>query len=141
MTKQWSLREVFAERFAELETALETLLRSSVYELHGNEVGKIPTDGGIYRVMLRDAGLRKSVYVGQAKNLHQRLVRNHLTGSLERSTLLRKLVKSGQAKDLASAKEFLREQCVIQYLVEAEERRRTRCEHFAIAVLSPELND
>ncbi|MGO5113781.1 GIY-YIG nuclease family protein [Candidatus Avoscillospira sp. LCP25S3_F1] len=77
----------------------------------------IPEVPGVYAIFNQNTGV--CLYVGRTKNLRQRLYNNHLMGPTSNARLKKYLIDDpGEEKivDLPSAKQYLREECYVQYL-------------------------
>lgn len=130
---------------AEARTALgeqiEALLVATPMRFGTDLRGALPQDPGVYRVALTGINVSGSLYVGQSKHLRNRVWGDHVKGDRRGSTVLRKLISSGRATEERSAVAFLFASCHVQFITVQGERMRRRLEHYAIALLDPELND
>lgn len=102
---------------------------------------KLPSEGGVYRIFEKGADWRSSVYVGKSGNLQNRIYRSHLMGNQSVSPLKRKLIQDGRCTDEKAVKRYLRDNCMIQFVLINDEAERMWFEHFAIAVLKPLYDD
>ena len=71
------------------------------------------------------------LYVGRTKNLRQRLYNNHLMGSKSNARLKKYLIEDNSEPfviDLASAKEYLIENCYFQFIAEPDVIKRGQIE-------------
>ncbi len=84
---------------------------------------------GVYAITNFHTG--EVLYVGRTKNLRQRLYNNHLMGP-ESNARLKKYLKDDPDEtavtDMAKAKEYLKENCYFQYLVEQDVLKRGQLE-------------
>ena len=103
----------------------------------------LPKQMGVYCISERKNDTFERIYVGRSKNLQKRIYRNHLIGSRRNSTLRRKIDKFEKHSDEDSISNYLREQCVTQFIVfdDKDKLERNFFEHFAIAALRPKFND
>lgn len=129
------------ELVAKHTARLKLLLAAPCAAFDSDKPDSFPMEGGVYRVLEKGAVSGKTLYVGKAKNLRRRILRNHLGNDASVSTLRRKLIKTGRGVDAASITAFLRTSCDIQLISIPEPLERTSFEHFAISLLSPDLND
>ena len=84
---------------------------------------------GVYVISHRKTG--EVLYVGRTKNLRRRLYTNHLMGPPANARLKKYLVEDDHEpdiRDMAEAKQYLRENCQFQYLVEPDSTRRGQLE-------------
>ena len=109
----------------------------------GNLHGALPTESGIYRVFKKGSDWTESIYVvgNRTGTLQDRVYGNLLMGDSGAHTLKRKLIKVGICPDEESVKQYLKNNCLVQFLVIPEVRERSLIEHFTISVLKPEYND
>jgi excinuclease UvrABC nuclease subunit len=99
-----------------------------------------PYKPGVYRVSRASSGPSANVYVGETTNLAERIYQ-HLMANRRASTLKDKLITRGGMRNEDAVKQFLRQECAVQYVVVADEKERIGFEHFAIAILHPQFND
>jgi len=95
----------------------------------------------VYRISEKTSDWQRSVYVGQSSNLQRRIYNYHLMGTRHVSTLRRKLIKSDRYADDNAVKQYLRDECLVQFVTMPEDNERTSFEHFAVTVLKPRYND
>jgi hypothetical protein len=99
----------------------------------------IPSDGGIY--FISDLSRREEIiYIGQSSNLSQRVYTNQLQGDKMASQIKMALIEHERAKDLDSAKDYLRKFCALRFDIVHDYREREMREGFAIAVLKPQFS-
>ena len=103
--------------------------------------GALPVEGGVYRVFEIGANWQDSVYIGKSTNLQNRIYHDHLMGNRQASTLKKKLIANGLFPDENAVKQYLRQKCLVQFVVIQDDAERTSFEHFAVAVLRPKYND
>ncbi|MBU0596210.1 hypothetical protein KJ567_05970 [Candidatus Bipolaricaulota bacterium] len=72
--------------------------------------------------------------------LRQRLYVNHLMGN-QSGNLRRQLVDRGRVPDLDAAKDWIRANCALRYLVLQDADALIWGEHFMLAMLRPEFGD
>ncbi len=79
---------------------------------------QIPDAPGVYVIKIQDS--EETLYVGRTKNLRQRLYSNHLHGPLSNARLKKYLIEDPNEpsiKDLAAAKQYLKDFCYVQFQV------------------------
>ena len=89
----------------------------------------LPAKPGVYAIFRKDTG--ETLYVGRTKNIRQRLYNNHLHGPFTNARLKKYLVEDPNEPaipDIATAKQYLLENCYFQYTVEADTMARGRLE-------------
>ena len=123
------------KRIEQLEEELGKLSASPRLKLNKNDLAKVPEAWGLYRIFMPRSD--RTLYIGKSKNIRRRL-RNDLLTLTGSHTLKNKLKYEWNLK----RKEIIPylNQCRIQ-LIMGKEIYITPLEHFAIAVLEPELND
>lgn len=89
----------------------------------------LPVEPGVYAIFLTDTD--EALYVGRTKNLRQRLYKNHLHGSINNARLKKYLAEDAnvsEVPDFDSAKQYLKENCYCQFIVEPDMLARGRLE-------------
>ena len=120
---------------------LADLMSAEFVDFASGTTKSLPRTGGVYRVCKRGQSGIATIYVGKSKNLRRRVHGDHLLGDRVASTLKRKLIRDTPCEDEADVKQFLTDNCCVQYIEIEEERERTWFEHFAVAMLRPPCND
>lgn len=118
------------KRFQEAMGAYQTLTHSPVYTFE--ELKPSMLEDGlavVYVISHRETG--EVLYVGRTKNLRRRLYTNHLMGP-PANARLKKYLKEDEnepgIRNMEEAKQYLRENCQFQYVVESDSRRRGQLE-------------
>ncbi|MDX1377496.1 MAG: GIY-YIG nuclease family protein [Anaerolineales bacterium] len=104
-----------------------------------NLQAKLPNQGGVY--CISEKSDKTIIYIGQSKNLRNRIYRNHLMGHQRNSTLRRKIVKKEKFSSEDQVKDYLHQHCLVQIIEIEDKLERNLFEHFAIAMLKPKYND
>lgn len=131
--------DVLAQKYINL---LDMLLESELLSFNSENLqAMLPQQMGVYCISEKINDVLETVYIGQSKNLQNRIYRNHLMGSRRFSTLKRKIIRAGMFSNEDDVKNYLRERCVVQFVIIENESDRNSFEHFAIAVLRPKFND
>lgn len=120
---------------------LLTLILSGSLPLDDYLRWTLPTNGGVYRIVEDGSATGKSVYVGKAGNLRQRICTSLLKGNPQAHTLKRKLMDRAGYGNQQAARRYLQARCRVQYLELPDQSERGFFEHFAISVLQPKFND
>lgn len=100
----------------------------------------LPKEGGIYHIGEKDAELC-SLYVGEADNLRDCILRGHLMGNRRTIIMKKKLIGSKKFRSEKRAEQYLRERCFVQYVLIEDKRFRRLLKYFLIGVLNPKFND
>jgi len=121
---------------------LDSLLESKMLKFSSEDFRSVlPSHGGVYLISEKINNALERVYIGQSKNIQTRIYRNHLRGSRRVSTLKRKMIRTGMFPNEDEVENYLREKCMIQFLIIDDKFDRNSFEHFVIAVLRPNFND
>ena len=120
---------------------LQKLLDKSANSFDNQLQGKLPTQGGVYRIFENGETWQNSIYVGKTNNIRRRVYKNHFMGSRQASTLRNKLARSFKYENESDINQYLQDNCLVQFLVISEDDNRTSLEHFAVAILHPKYND
>jgi excinuclease UvrABC nuclease subunit len=126
---------------AQYKESLQELLSSTQLSFDENLAKALPRRGGVYRIFEKSADWQNSIYAGESDNLKRRIYNNHLMGHRSNSTFRRKLIDSGQCADENAVKEYLKDLCLVQFIVVKDKAERAQFEHFMIAILKPKFND
>jgi len=101
---------------------------------------EIPTVAGVYLITVITAGKSTKeipYYIGRTKNLRQRIYNNHLMGQFTNARLKKYLVNYKECRDIAEAKEFIKNNCMVRWIEEPDIRNRNAIEGYATGLLSP----
>ena len=128
------------ERVLDLTKWLDEVLRKEPARFDSITPSAIPSEGGIYFISDISQRGEEVVYVGQSGNLSQRIYTNQLQGDKMASQIKVALIEHGRAKDLSSAKDYLRKCCAVRFDVVPDYREREMREGFAKAVLKPQFS-
>ncbi len=96
----------------------------------------IPEISGIY--ILSEKNIDNIVYVGKAKDLRDRIYRNHLMGD-SISGIKGKIMKKGNFTK-EQAKEYMKKYFFVRFM-NFPAKDIVQIEHFAISILTPIFND
>lgn len=127
------------EKIARYRGDLDRLLHSPTYEFSRGDRENVEEAPGLY--VIHDKTFRQILYVGESNNLQRRLFSDHRSGNRRGSAFRRALSRWKRLEEESKIKEFIIQNCSFQVLLVADKLKRKRLEHFAIAVLSPVLND
>ena len=120
----------FDKRIQEAIKLTSDLLASKMYYF-GELVPSMLEDklAVVYVIFDKDSG--ESLYVGRTKNLRRRLYTNHLMGPVANARLKKYLVEDENKHEITNmheAKQFLKDRCYFQYIVEPKMQRRGQIE-------------
>ena len=96
----------------------ERVLSAPRYPFADIKPALIPDDPGVYIIRLQDSD--ETLYVGRTKNLRQRIYSNHLHGPLSNARLKKYLFEDPtepSITDLATAKQYLKDCCYVQFQI------------------------
>lgn len=131
--------KMLKHRINACEHWLKYLLSSPRFHLDSLSLDSLPKKDAVYRIAEKDAKWR-TLYVGKANYLRTR-IRQNLMGNRRVSPIKRKLIESGKFRSEKRVKQYLENDCFVQYLLVLDKRFRDILEHFIIAILNPEFND
>lgn len=120
---------------------LQILLANPSFPFDENLHRSLPLGGGVYRIFEIGSDWQTSIYIGKSNNLQNRIYRSHLMGIRQVSTLKRKLIRQGHYVDENAVKQYLKDRCLVQFVIVNDKNERTAFEHFATATLKPRYND
>ncbi len=124
-----SVETMMAERMQEGIRLAEDFLSTARISFSELKPSELPEKPGVYAIFCKDTG--ETLYVGRTKNIRQRLHRQHLNGTFSNARLKKYLVedpKEPEISDIATAKQYLLENCYFQYTVEEDTMKRGRLE-------------
>ncbi|WP_420745767.1 hypothetical protein [Photobacterium damselae] len=125
------------KRFIYLKKRFNELLTSKRVDYLNLTEKELPIAPGVYLISAKIGNKHVPYYVGRTTILSQRLYTNHLMGNLTTARLKKYLVESGEIENSTSAKEFIRNNCSIQWILEDDYRERGALEGFFTAILFP----
>jgi len=128
------------QRIFDLTKWLDEVLSRKPVKFDSITPSAISSDGGLYFISDLSQRNEEIIYIGQSGNLSQRIYTNQLQGAKMDSQIKIALIKHGRAKDLDSAKDYLRKFCAVRFDVVPDYREREMREGFGKAVLKPEFS-
>lgn len=128
------------QRIFYLTKWLEELLHQEPVRFNSIIPSVIPSEGGVYLISNILQGNEEVVYVGQSSNLSQRIYTNQFQGDKMGSQIKTALIKHGYAKNLVSAKDYLKKFCSVRFDIIPDYREREAREGFVKAVLKPQFS-
>ena len=131
------------DRTNHFREVIQRLLNSEPYPFDERLRGRLSEEQGLYRIFLkaeRNGTLRAGRTKTAAGGLRQRVYQNHLMGN-QNGNLRQQLVRAGICRDIVDAKDFIRQQCVVQTLTIPDSNERKSAEHFMLAILQPQFTD
>ena len=110
------------KRLSAAKTIVERMLNGRMISFDGLKPSDLEEGlAAVYAIFRRDTG--ETLYVGRTKNLRQGLYNGHLMGP-ESSARLKKYLVHDEAfphiRTMQDAKQFLRDCCYFQYLIEPD---------------------
>jgi hypothetical protein len=128
------------QRIFELSKWLDEIFSRSPLRFESITPSSIPSEGGIYFISDLSQRNEEIIYVGQTSNLSQRIYTNQLQGDKMGSQVKVAFIEHGRAKDLESAKDYLKKYCAVHFDVVHDFREREMKEGFAKAILKPQFS-
>ena len=128
---------MYIERIERLKLKLDELLSSSTVPYLELTENQLPDKGGVYLISAKVEGKTIPYYVGRASILGRRLYTNQLMGNLSTARLKKYMLESGEVASMKDAKEFLRQKCSVQWVLESDYRNRGALEGFFTSVIFP----
>ena len=127
-------------RIFDLTKWLDDLLKRKPVKFASISPSLIPNEGGIYFISDLSQGLDEVTYIGLSGNLRQRIYTNQFQGDKNASQIKEALIEHKRARDLASAKGYLKKYCHVLFDVVQDYREREMREGFAIAIIKPQFS-
>lgn len=130
-------------RLEELIAGLRTLLAAPPFRFDESLRSNLPERPGIYVIQAITATSEEVLRAGRTTGvggLRQRVYQNHLMGN-QSGNLRAQLVRSGRCCDMAEAKSWIRENCLVRFLIVDDDDEIRWAEHFMLAVLRPIFSD
>ncbi len=128
------------QRIYDLTKWLDDILKREPIKFASISPSQIPNEGGIYFISDLWEGRDEITYIGLSSNLRQRIYTNQFQGDKNASQIKVALIKHKRARDLASAKEYLKQHCLVRFDVVPDYREREMREGFAISVIKPQFS-
>ena len=115
------------DRLVHAQSYTRLLLESKQYSFRELTPSMLENKPGVYAIFDRTDG--RTLYVGRTKKMRRRLYTNHLMGPETNARLKKYLVKDKKREDIpdmTAAKQYLQENCYVQfiYIDDTEERGR-----------------
>jgi hypothetical protein len=104
--------------------------------------GRLPVAPGIYAFSMvsRPTDVVRAGRATGAGGLRQRIYQNHLMGN-QSGNLRAQLVRAGRCSSLEEAKQWIRSNCEVRFVVAEYLDELWWIEHFMLAVVRPEFSD
>jgi hypothetical protein len=110
------MRLILVRRFT-VQSTLANLLAAKRITFKRLEPSLVPQKSGVYAIeYIHDNHESWVLYVGQSKNLRDRIYCGHLVGVRPNARLKRKLVADGVCPDLSDARDFLEHCCRVRWV-------------------------
>lgn len=118
------------ERIEEIALLMEQMSSSPVYYFSALKPSDLPVDLCVVYA-IANKNTNEVLYVGKTTKLRRRLYTNHLMGNLATARLKKYLIDDPDMPmvvDLDTAKQYIKDNCYFQYVVEADMRKRGQLE-------------
>src|ERR1700741_2619779 len=100
----------------------------------------LPTNAGVYVIFETINNIDVPLYVGRTKNLRERIYTNHLMGGLSNARLKKYIIADELHpcyQNLSEAKNYIRNNCFVRWVLEDDYRRRGAIEGYITAIIFP----
>ncbi len=118
------------KRLTEAQQITESILNAPKYYFSELKPSVLPDKlAAIYAIT--DISTGEVLYVGRTKNIRQRLYYNHLMGPKTNARLKKYLVEDElqpKISDMLQAKEYLKQNCYVQFIAEPDTIKRGQIE-------------
>lgn len=137
------LHEIFEHRRDQYAEILERLLAAPAFAFDDSLRSRLPVKKGLYLIARKDGPKGEYLHGGQSpkakEGLRSRVWRQHFSqgGDRARSDLVQKVIDKRYADDKATAKAWIRANCLVQWVVEEDEDLRCWAEHYVLSLLRP----
>jgi hypothetical protein len=130
-----------SDRIEEGRLKLQQLLSAPKLGFDDTLRSKLPTKHGLYIIYGPDSSFLRSGRTNKAGDgLQQRIYKNHFMGD-QPGNLRQQLVGDGTCSSLEQTKPWIRANCVCQFVVEEDYRKRVWAEHFILSIIRPKYCD
>jgi hypothetical protein len=123
-----------------LENSIKDLLEMTPLAYKIITPSRLPQYAGVYLISETSKEKEMALYVGRTKNLQSRIYTNHLMGSISNARLKKYLIADNKHKcfnDIQKAKEYIRENCFVRWILESDIRKRGALEGYFTALFFP----
>jgi hypothetical protein len=130
------LPDILEQRRSQCAAVLERLLSATVARFDDSLYKQLPQMPGVYLIARRDRLPGEYLHAGQSPRakggLRSRVWTQHFTGGGvgAGSDLVQKVIDKGKAESKPEAQEWIRANCVVQWLVEEDVDVRCWAEHY-----------
>jgi hypothetical protein len=128
------------QRIFYLTRWLEEVLSRQPIKFDSIAPSTLPSEGGIYFISDCSQRDEEIIYVGLTSNISRRIYTYHFQGDKRASQIKVAFIQHGRARDLSSAKEYLKKFCTVRFDVVPDYREREMREGFAKALLKPQFS-
>jgi hypothetical protein len=132
------------ERLQAGKRILDALLSSPKLPFDETIRAKLSEEHGIYAIYIKSAAPGEILRAGRTKTaiggLRQRVYQNHLMGN-QSGNLRAQLVRDGVCSDSEQAKAWIRQNCLVQFVVVKDDELRRWAEHFVLSIFRPKYSD
>jgi len=131
------------ERIREMTRLLDALVNAPGLRFDENLCSALSEEHGIYTISVLGAGAGEFLRAGRTKSptggLRQRIYQNHFMGS-QNGNLRMQLTHDGVCQ-FEQTKQWIRENCLVRFLVIEDRQTRIWAEHLMLAILKPKYCD
>lgn len=123
-----------------LKNSIKELLKMKPLHYKIITPSRLPEKAGVYLISEVAKGNEVALYIGRTKNLMNRIYRNHLMGPVSNARLKKYMTEDDKHacfEDAILAKEYIRENCFVKWIIENDIRKRGALEGYFTARLFP----
>lgn len=123
-----------------LNKSIEKLLSIEPVSFKNTTPSKLPALPGVYLIYEKVKNKEVALYVGRTKNIRNRLYNNHLMGPVSNARLKKYMTEDDKHacfEDAILAKEYIRENCFVKWIIENDIRKWGALEGYFTARLFP----
>jgi hypothetical protein len=135
------MNEILGDRGAELEKFLRDLVQARAVRFDSRLPALLPKTHGLYAISMIGAPDGEYLHAGKTKKgrsgLLGRVWQQHYQIGGSPGDLLEKVRARGHGGSAEEAREYIRHNCQVQWLVVENEDQRDWAEHYVLAMLKP----
>jgi excinuclease UvrABC nuclease subunit len=124
----------------EYKEIIRSLESCKEYEFNSDLKLNAPKSAGIYVATDNKSGKGVPIYVGESKNLRDRIGSKHVSGDKSSARIKKGILDSSRASSWKEARNYLEKYCKVRFVEVPTPRLRILGQYFAIAYYDPEFN-
>jgi len=131
-------------RLEEQRKLVDQLLSAPKFPFDDSLRSQLPDKPGLYAISVKNAPTGEFLRAGRTKSaaggLRQRIYQNHLMGD-QSGNLRAQLVKDKRCSDNQQAKIWIRENCLVHFVIIEDDQVRRWAEYLMLSLLRPNYCD